>query len=132
VQKQAIQTDRAPAAIGAYSQAVALGDLLFVSGQLPLDPASGRFAGDDIESQTRQVLANIAATLAEAGRAPTDVVKVEIFLADMNDFATVNELYGAFFDRGVLPARQVVEVARLPKDARIEVSCIAAPAQAAG
>ena len=119
-----ISTTGAPGAIGPYSQAVKAGGFLYVSGQLPLDPATGAFAGDDIASQTRQSLTNIKAIVDAAGMTLTDVVRVGVFLKDMNDFAAMNEVYGQFFTSDC-PARAAVEVARLPKDALVEIECVA-------
>ena len=122
---QAVSTQAAPAAIGPYSQAVAAGDLLFVSGQLPLDPASGQLVSGDIAAQTRRALANIEAILAAAGLGLNHVVRCDVFLADMNDFAAFNQAYAEVFAGPLKPARQVIQAARLPKDARLEISCIA-------
>ena len=119
-----ISTTGAPGAIGPYSQAVKAGGFLYVSGQLPLDPATGAFAGDDIASQTRQSLTNIKAIVDAAGMTLTDVVRVGVFLKDMNDFAAMNAVYGEFFTENC-PARAAVEVARLPKDALVEFECVA-------
>ena len=119
-----ISTTGAPGAIGPYSQAVKAGGFLYVSGQLPLDPATGAFAGDDIASQTRQSLTNIKAIVDAAGMTLTDVVRVGVFLKDMNDFAAMNAVYGEFFTENC-PARAAVEVARLPKDALVEIECVA-------
>ena len=119
-----ISTTGAPGAIGPYSQAVKAGGFLYVSGQLPLDPATGAFAGDDIASQTRQSLTNIKAIVDAAGMTLTDVVRVGVFLKDMNDFAAMNAVYGEFFTENC-PARDAVEVARLPKDALVEIECVA-------
>ena len=119
-----ISTSGAPGAIGPYSQAVKAGGFLYVSGQLPLDPATGAFAGDDIASQTRQSLTNIKAIVDAAGMTLTDVVRVGVFLKDMNDFAAMNAVYGEFFTENC-PARAAVEVARLPKDALVEIECVA-------
>ncbi len=121
-----IQTDKAPAAIGPYSQAVDCGNIVFCSGQIPVDPATGAIAGDDAPSQARQCFKNIAAVLKEAGLALDSVVKATVFLADMNDFASVNEVYAeAFSSCPVLPARSAVQVARLPKDVKVEIEVIA-------
>ncbi len=120
---QRVQTDRAPAAIGPYSQAVRSGSFVFVSGQIPLTP-EGRLVEGGIEAQTEQVLTNLAAVLQAAGSGLERVVQVSAFLADMNDFARFNEVYARFF-REPYPARAVVEVARLPKDVRVEVACVA-------
>ncbi|MCQ4865853.1 RidA family protein [Pseudoflavonifractor phocaeensis] len=119
-----ISTTGAPGAIGPYSQAVKAGGFLYVSGQLPIDPATGAFAGDDIASQTRQSLTNIKAIVDAAGMTLTDVVRVGVFLKDMNDFAAMNAVYGEFFTENC-PARAAVEVARLPKDALVEIECVA-------
>lgn len=119
-----ISTTGAPGAIGPYSQAVKAGGFLYVSGQLPLDPATGAFAGDDIASQTRQSLTNIKAIVDAAGMTLTDVVRVGVFLKDMNDFTAMNAVYGEFFTENC-PARAAVEVARLPKDALVEIECVA-------
>ena len=122
--KNAIHTDKAPAAIGPYSQGVKAGDLIFVSGQLPVDPATGAFAGEDIESQTRQSLENLKAILEAAGSGLDKVVKTNVYLADMGDFAAMNGIYAQYFSEP-FPARAAVEVARLPKDARVEIECVA-------
>jgi 2-iminobutanoate/2-iminopropanoate deaminase len=122
--KQAISSPGAPKAIGPYSQAVRAGQLLFVSGQVPLDPATGQMVEGDIAAQTRRVFENLAAVLKAGGRSFADVVRTTVFLADMNDFATVNEVYGTYFTEPY-PARATVQVARLPKDARVEIDVIA-------
>ncbi len=119
-----VATDRAPRAIGPYSQALAIGDLVFTSGQIPLDPATGDLVTGDVAAQTRQVLANLGEVLAAAGSGPGMVLKTTVFLADMNDFAAMNEQYAAFFGEH-RPARSTVQVARLPKDARVEIEVIA-------
>ena len=119
-----IQTDQAPAAIGPYSQAVSHGGLLFISGQLGLDPASGALA-NGIEAQTRRALQNLVAILAAAGLAPDRVLKATIYVADMADFALVNQLYAEVF-HPPFPAREVVQAARLPKNGLVEISAIAA------
>jgi 2-iminobutanoate/2-iminopropanoate deaminase len=118
-----VQTDRAPAAIGPYSQAVRIGDLVFTSGNLPLRP-DGSMVEGDIAAQTEQVMENLQAVLVAAGTEFGHAVKCTCFLADMNDFAAFNEVYGRYFGDDA-PARSTVEVARLPKDARVEVECIA-------
>lgn len=120
----AIQTDQAPAAIGPYSQAVSRNGLLFISGQLGLDPATGEMV-DGTEAQTRLALQNLTAILQAANLSPAQVLKATIYVADMNDFALVNKLYAEIF-QPPYPAREVVEVARLPKDGRVEISAIAA------
>jgi 2-iminobutanoate/2-iminopropanoate deaminase len=122
--KQAISSAGAPKAIGPYSPAIRAGDLLFVSGQVALDPATGQMIEGDITAQTRRVLDNIGALLTSGGRSFADVVRTTIFLADMNDFAAVNEVYGHYFSEPY-PARATVQVARLPKDARVEIDVIA-------
>lgn len=120
---QRVQTERAPAAIGPYSQAVRSGGMVFVSGQIPLTP-EGDLVDGGIEAQTEQVLRNLAMVLEAAGSGLEHVVQVSAFLADMSDFARFNEVYARHF-REPYPARAVVEVARLPKDVRVEVACIA-------
>lgn len=120
-----VETPHAPAAIGPYSQAVRAGQLLFVSGQLPIDPATGQMASTSIEGQTTQVLANLSAILEAAGLTLAHVVRTDIFLKDLQDFPQVNRIYGEHFTHPVKPARQTVQVARLPMDALIEISCIA-------
>ena len=122
--KQAVSSPDAPKAIGPYSQAVRAGQLLFVSGQVPLDPATGQIVGGDIAAQTRRVFDNLGAVLEAGGRSFADVVRTTVFLADMNDFAAVNEVYGTYFSEPY-PARATVQVARLPKDARVEIDLIA-------
>ena len=122
---QIVHTPLAPAAIGPYSQGIAVGDLVFTSGQLPIDPATGAFAGEDIATQTRQSLTNVKSILAEAGLGMDKVVKTTVFLSDMNNFGAMNEVYATFFGEGGYPARSAVEVARLPKDALVEIEVIA-------
>ena len=123
--KQVITTPRAPAAIGPYSQGIKAGNLLFVSGQIPIDPATGALIeAKDIPSQTRRVLQNIQQILSSAGASIDNVVRTTVFLKDMNDFAEMNRVYGEFFTEAP-PARATVEVARLPKDAAVEIDCIA-------
>jgi 2-iminobutanoate/2-iminopropanoate deaminase len=122
--KQAVSSPDAPKAIGPYSQAVRVGQLLFVSGQVPLDPATGEIVSGDIAAQTRRVFENLAAVLKAGGRSLNDVVRTTVFLADMNDFAEVNKVYGSYFSEPY-PARATVQVARLPKDARVEIDVIA-------
>jgi len=123
VSKEIISTDGAPAAIGPYSQAVRCGRLLFVSGQIPLDPATGSMVAGGIVEQTDRVLRNLAAVIEAGGGTLAHVVKISCFLADMNDFSAFNEVFGRFFAESP-PARETVEVARLPKDALVEVSAI--------
>ena len=122
---QIIHTDKAPAAIGPYSQAVQAGNLLFVSGQIPIDPATGVFAGEDIVSQTRQSLHNVQAILEQAGYSLSDVVKATVLLADMGDFAAMNGVYAEFF-KNDCPARAAFAVKELPKGAKVEIEVIAA------
>jgi 2-iminobutanoate/2-iminopropanoate deaminase len=122
--KQSVSSPDAPKAIGPYSQAVRAGQLLFLSGQVPIDPATGQLVDGDIAAQTRRVFDNLDAVLKAGGRSFGDVVRTTVFLADMNDFAAVNEVYGQYF-REPYPARATVQVARLPKDARVEIDLIA-------
>ena len=120
-----VKTSDAPAAVGPYSQAVTVGDLIFVSGQLPVDPVKGGFPSDDIKELTAQSMKNLGAILKEAGSSFDKVVKTTIYLKDINDFAAVNEVYASFFN-GVYPARSCFEVAALPKGARVEIEAVAA------
>ena len=122
--KKVIQIPGAPAPIGPYSQAVLKSDTLYVSGQIPLDPATGNLVQDSIEKATHQVLRNIQSLLNEANMTMENIVKCSIFLKDLNDFSAVNEIYGSYF-RSSFPARETVQVARLPLDVDIEISCIA-------
>lgn len=122
--KQPISTPNAPAAIGPYSQAIEANGIVFVSGQLPINPATGQFAEGGIGELTRQSLTNIRNILAEAGLTMDNVVKTSVFLADMADFAGMNAVYAEFFP-GTAPARSAVAVKTLPKDARVEIECIA-------
>ena len=123
--KEAIHTPAAPAAIGPYSQAIRANGFLFVSGQLPVDAATGAFAGEDVSAQTRQSLTNIRHILEQAGLTMDAVVKTTVFLKDMGDFAAMNAVYETFFT-GACPARAAVEVAALPKGALVEIEAIAA------
>ena len=122
--KQPVSSPNAPKAIGPYSPAVRTGQLLFVSGQVPIDPATGQMIDGDITAQTRRVFENIGALLTAGGRSFADVARTTVFLADMNDFAAMNEVYGRYFSEPY-PARATVQVARLPKDARVEIDVIA-------
>ncbi len=122
--KKAIKTDNAPAAIGPYSQAIQAGSLLFVSGQIPIDPATGLVVDGGIVEQTRQVLKNLVAVLQAGGCTTNDVLKTTIYLKDMGEFQLVNGIYAELFN-SPFPARATVEVARLPKDVMIEIDCIA-------
>ena len=119
-----VSTENAPGAIGPYSQAIKTGSFVFCSGQIPIDPATGEFVSSKIAEQTEQVLRNLNAVLEAAGATLNDVVKTTVFLADMGDFAVMNEVYGKFFSENK-PARATVQAARLPKDARVEIDCIA-------
>jgi 2-iminobutanoate/2-iminopropanoate deaminase len=122
--KEVIRSDGAPLPIGPYSQAIRAGGLLFLAGQLALDPATGQFLAADIKAQTRRVLENLAAVLEAAGSSMDRVVKTSVFLKDMNDFGAMNEEYASFF-RELPPARTTVQVARLPRDALVEIDLIA-------
>lgn len=121
--KKEISTNKAPQAIGPYSQGINIGNLIFTSGQIPINPETGEMP-DDIKDQAKQSLKNIAAILEEAGSSMDKAIKLNVFLKDMNDFAVVNEVYSTFFEKP-FPARSAVEVARLPKDAKIEIEAIA-------
>lgn len=125
--RKIIQTEQAPAPVGPYNQAiVAAGQMVFVAGQIPLDPATGAIVGDDdVAQQTEQAIANLKAILEAAGTTLQDVVKTTVFLADMNDFGAMNGVYARYFEESTAPARACVEVARLPKDVRVEIECIA-------
>ena len=120
----AIHTPNAPAAIGPYSQAIQAGNTIYVSGQLPIDPATGAFAGSDITAQTRQSLTNIKAILAAAGADMSNVVKTTVLLADIADFAAMNAVYAEFFT-APFPARAAFQAACLPKNAKVEIECVA-------
>ena len=122
--KKIINTPGAPAPIGPYSQAVAAGGLVFVSGQVPINPASGEVVNGDIKSETQQVMENIKAILTEAGIGFGNIVKTSIFLTDMQNFGQVNEVYGAYFT-DAFPARETVQVSALPKNVNVEISVIA-------
>ena len=122
--REIIRTDRAPAAVGAYSQAVRAGDFVFVSGQIPLNPETGEVVFADIKEQTERVLVNIRNILQEAGMGLEDVVRTTVYLELMDDLSRVNEVYGRFFGDSP-PARAAVEVARLPKDVAIEIEAVA-------
>ena len=122
--KQAISTKQAPAAIGPYSQAIQVGNLVYTSGQIPIDPATGTFVEGGIKEQTRQSLTNIKAILEEAGTSMSNVVKTTVFMADMNDFADMNAIYAEFFSEPY-PTRSAVAVKTLPKGALVEIEVIA-------
>jgi 2-iminobutanoate/2-iminopropanoate deaminase len=119
-----VSTDKAPGAIGPYSQAIKAGNLVLCSGQIPIDPATGEFVPGGVVEQAEQVLKNLAAVLEAAGSGLDKVVKTTVFLADMNDFAAMNEVYARYFGESK-PARATVQAARLPRDARVEIDCIA-------
>lgn len=121
---KAIQSSAAPAAIGPYSQAIQGGNTIYVSGQLPIDPATGEFAGPDIASQTRQSLTNMQNILAEAGMSMADVAKTTVLLADIAEFGAMNDVYAEFFSEPY-PARAAFQVAALPKGAKVEIECVA-------
>lgn len=121
---EVISTDKAPGAIGPYSQAIKANGMIFCSGQIPIDPATGNFVSDDVAEQTAQVFKNLGAVLEAAGSGFGKVVKTTVFLADMNDFAAMNEVYGQYFTDNK-PARATVQAARLPRDAKVEIECIA-------
>jgi 2-iminobutanoate/2-iminopropanoate deaminase len=121
---ETISTENAPGAIGPYSQAVKAGGMVFCSGQIPINIETGEFVSDDVAEQTEQVLKNLSAVLEAAGSSLNKVVKTGVFLADMNDFAAMNEVYGRYFSDNK-PARATVQAARLPRDARVEIDCIA-------
>jgi 2-iminobutanoate/2-iminopropanoate deaminase len=123
--KNIIATERAPRAIGPYSQAVRAGNLIFASGQIPIDPATGEFVAGGISEQTEQVLRNLTEVFAAAGVGMNQIVKTTVFLADMDDFTAMNEVYARFF-KDEPPARATVQAARLPRDARVEIEAIAA------
>ena len=122
--RQAVATDKAPKAIGPYSQGIRAGNLLFVSGQVPIDPATGNIIDGDIAAQTDRVMRNLTAILEAAGATMDNVVRCTVYLADMNDFAAMNEVYGSYFSQPA-PARATIQAVRLPKDARVEIDVIA-------
>ncbi len=124
MQKIIIQTEKSPAPIGPYSQAVMVGDLIFISGQIAIIPANGQVLQGDIIDETKQVMENIYAILSKAGMGFENIVKTSIFLKNMDDFAKVNEVYGSNFS-GDFPARETVQVSKLPKDVNVEISVIA-------
>jgi 2-iminobutanoate/2-iminopropanoate deaminase len=123
--RQAVTTASAPQAIGPYSQAVKAGTLLFVSGQIPIDPATGELLQGDVTMQTHRVIQNLSEILKAAGSSLDAVVRTTVYLADLNEFAAMNEVYGTYF-RAPAPARATVQVARLPRDAKVEIDAIAA------
>lgn len=119
-----IKTEKAPAPIGPYNQAILAGNTLYISGQIALDPQTGEMLNDTVEQEIKTVMSHITSILTEAGFSLNNVVKCSIFLKDFNDFGLVNQVYGSFFTSAA-PARETVEVSRLPKDARVEISCVA-------
>lgn len=131
MQLEAVITAGAPAPVGPYSQAVKAGGVLYCSGQIALDPQTGAMVGaGDVEAETRQVLSNLKAVLEAGGSSPGQVLRTTVFLADLGDFALVNGIYAEVFGQGISPARACVEVAALPKGARVEIDCIALVAEA--
>ena len=122
--KLVISTDKAPGAIGPYSQAIKAGNMVFCSGQIPIDPATGEFVSQDVTEQTEQVFKNLTAVLEAAGAGLDDVVKTTVFLADMAEFAAMNEVYSRYFVENK-PARATVQAAGLPRGARVEIECVA-------
>lgn len=122
--REIVSTDKAPGAIGPYSQAIKTGGMLYCSGQIPIDPVTGEFVSNEITEQTEQVLKNLSAVLEAGGSSLANVVKTTVFLADMSDFAAMNEVYGKYFNDNK-PARATVQAARLPRDAKVEIECIA-------
>jgi 2-iminobutanoate/2-iminopropanoate deaminase len=125
--RRVIRTENAPAPVGPYNQAIAAsGQMLFVAGQIPLDPKTGEIVGaEDITQQTQQVMANIEAILTAAGASWENVVKTSVFLSDLQNFAAMNQIYAKYFSAEIAPARACVEVSRLPKDVLVEIDCIA-------
>ena len=123
--KKIIETPNAPAPIGPYSQAVLFDDTLYTSGQIAIDPTTGNLVSGDITEETKQVMKNIGAVLEAAGMTYEQVLKTTIFIKDMNDFQKINAVYGSFFNEATAPARETVEVARLPKDVNVEISALA-------
>jgi 2-iminobutanoate/2-iminopropanoate deaminase len=121
---EVVSTENAPGAIGPYSQAIKSGGFVFCSGQIPIDPVTGQFVSEDVTEQTKQVFKNLEAVLKAAGSGLTNVVKTTVFLADMNDFTAMNDVYSQFFTENK-PARATVQAARLPRDAKVEIECIA-------
>ena len=122
--REIVSTDKAPGAIGPYSQAIKTGGMIYCSGQIPIDPLTGEFVSNEIAEQTEQVLKNLSAVLEAGGTSLSNVVKTTVFLADMSDFAVMNEVYGKYFNENK-PARATVQAARLPRDAKVEIECIA-------
>lgn len=125
MEKKIVNTTNAPAPIGPYNQSVRYGNMLFISGQVPIDPATGNVIEGDIQAETKQVMTNLQAILREAGMTFDNVIKTSIFLMDMGQFAQVNEVYGSYFDAASAPARETVQVAGLPCGVKVEISMIA-------
>jgi 2-iminobutanoate/2-iminopropanoate deaminase len=123
--KKIIKTDNAPAPIGPYNQAVLSGNMLFISGQIAINPKSGELETGNLAEETKLVMENLKAILTEAGLTFNDVIKTSIFISDMNNFSKINEIYGTYFDTETAPARETVEVANLPKFVNVEISAIA-------
>jgi 2-iminobutanoate/2-iminopropanoate deaminase len=124
--KKIIKTDKAPAPVGPYNQAIIHNDTLYASGQIALDPVSGTLITETIEAETTQVMSNVQAILEEAGLSFKDVVKVSVFVTDINNFARINAVYATYFDEATAPARELVQVTALPKGGNVEISVIAA------
>ena len=124
MEKKIIKTDKAPSPIGPYNQGVQAGNMLFVSGQIAIDPASGELLQGDIQAETRLVMENLRAILAEAGTDFSKVIKSTIFLMDMGQFVQVNEVYGSYFDNATAPARETVQVSGLPRGVQVEISVV--------
>lgn len=124
--KEIINTDKAPAPVGPYNQSVKVGNMLFVSGQIPINPENGELVKESIEAETEQVMLNLKAVLAAAGADFSNVAKASVFVKDMNDYSKINAVYAKYFDEDTAPARELVEVANLPKFVNVEISVIAA------
>ncbi|MAG89061.1 MAG: reactive intermediate/imine deaminase [Flavobacteriaceae bacterium] len=125
MKKEVIKTDKAPAPIGPYNQAVKTGNMVFISGQIAINPSSGELETGDLETETKLVMENLKAILAEANCTFENVIKTSIFISDMNNFGKINEIYGTYFQADTAPARETVEVANLPKFVNVEISAIA-------
>lgn len=123
--KKIIQTDQAPAPVGPYNQAIQVGNTLYVSGQIALDPATGNLLTSDIETETHQVMRNLQAILTEAGTTFENVIKCSVFVSDMGNYGRINAIYAKYFDEDTAPARELVEVANLPKYVNVEISVVA-------
>ena len=124
--KEIINTDKAPKPVGPYNQSVKFGNMLFVSGQIAIDPSTGNIVSDSIEAETRQVMENLGAILSEAGMTYENILKASVFVSDMHNYGKINAVYAEYFDEATAPARELVEVANLPKFVNIEISIIAA------